>query len=206
MNEKIDLRGLRCPEPVIATKKVLDKKEIDLVEVLVDDDVCVANLERLARSLKAVCDVTDHNGYFSVNISKNVEAKHQHHASADAEISKIKADNNRKGMVIFFSRDQLGEGDPDFSRSLSNVFLQTLLEGGHPIRAILLANTGVRLLASSNASKKVLDDFRIAGTEVLACGLCVDFYRLKEDIAKEQITNMFAICEYLAGSEKVLQF
>ncbi len=206
MIEKLDLRGKLCPEPVIATKKALDKTGTEQVEALVDDDICVANLERLARSMKASCHVTEEEGFFSVNIFK--KGDHHQHQNAHVLPSKDKSvpDNNRAGLILFISRDQLGEGDPDFSRTLANVFLQTLFESGHKPRAILMANTGVKLMSAGSSTRKVLEDFRNAGTEVFACGLCVDFYSLKEEIAKEQITNMFAICEYLTAAEKIIQF
>jgi len=35
--------------------------------------------------------------------------------------------------------------------------------------------------------------------------LCVDFYGVKEDVPKEQITNMFAICEYMMAADKIIQ-
>lgn len=51
---------------------------------------------------------------------------------------------------------------------------------------------------------KVLNDFKETGCEVLACGLCVEFYGLKGKIPVEQITNMFAICEYIFAADKVI--
>ncbi len=51
---------------------------------------------------------------------------------------------------------------------------------------------------------KVLADFTAAGVDVFACGLCVEFYGLKDKIPKEQITNMYAICEYLFSADKVI--
>lgn len=210
MQEKLDLRGLLCPEPVIATKKLLDRSEDIQVEALVDDDVCVANLERLARSLKAACSVADRQGYFAVTISKTsmpLESKssaidHQHSISNSNTIEK----RTSTGTVILLCSDQMGQGDPDFSKTLLNVFLQSFFAAGHRPRAILMANSGVKLLAADSAAKKVLDDFRAEGVEIFACGLCVDFYMLKEQISKEQITNMFAICEYLSAADKVIQF
>ena len=49
---KIDLRGLICPEPVLRTKKLLDDATVEKVEALVDGEINVNNLDRLARSLK----------------------------------------------------------------------------------------------------------------------------------------------------------
>jgi hypothetical protein len=79
-----------------------------------------------------------------------------------------------------------------------------MFDGGHRPRAILLANTGVRLLSRDSASLKVLEDFRQASVEVLACGLCVEFYKLKDEIPADQITNMFAICEYMFAADKLI--
>lgn len=211
MDEKVDLRGRVCPEPVIATKKLLDKKEIYQVEALVDDDVCVANLQRLARSLKAYCAVAEKEGFFAVTISKDA-GDHKHEvltekpfnpaAALDDQLNK----RSSTGTVVFLCSDQLGSGDAEFSKTLLNVFLQSLFEGGHRPRAILMANTGVKLMAAGSQAKKVLEDFLAAGTEVFVCGLCVDYYGLKQEINKERITSMFAICEYLSAAEKVIQF
>lgn len=204
MKEKLDLRGMLCPQPVIAAKKLLDKPETELVEALVDDEICVANLERLARSLKASISISGQEGHYSVCISKNTVTE-----TTQKELSlpkKAQASNTGNGTVIFITKDQMGDGDPEFSKTLLNVFLQSLFEGAHSPRAILMANSGVKLMSKDSPTKRVLQDFLEQGTEVLVCGLCVDFYGLKDEINKEQITNMFAICEYLNAAEKVLQF
>lgn len=213
MIEKLDLRGLLCPEPVIRTKKLFDKKETQHVEAVVDDEICVANLQRLAKSLKASCSVEAAEGFFSVRIDRiqapsndgieNLQSAQVHH-HIDSRSESSAPDNKRIGTVIFLTSDRLGEGDPDFGNSLLNVFLQTMFEAGHRPRAILMANSAVKIMRKDSPLLKVLDDFRNSGAEVLACGLCVEFYGLKEDISKEQITNMFAICEYLAAAEKVI--
>ena len=69
---------------------------------------------------------------------------------------------------------------------------------------MLLANSGVRLMDPESPCVKVLDELKEKGVEVLACGLCLDYYGLKEKVKTEQITNMYAICEYLFAAEKVL--
>jgi hypothetical protein len=59
-------------------------------------------------------------------------------------------------------------------------------------------------MAKDSPCLTVFQEFKSQGTEVLACGLCVEYYGLANDIAKEQITNMFAIVEYLLAAEKVI--
>jgi selenium metabolism protein YedF len=227
--KQVDLRGLTCPEPVIRAKKLFDDPQTKLVEALVDDDVCVNNLQRLARSLKTNFAVKNVGSYYAVTMERSGSAgattattfnptsqkspaaagqtlPHAHEGLAVLPTAELELDQALgTSTVIFIAKDTFGQGDEEFSRTLMNLFLQTTFESGFRPRAILLANTGVRLLAKNSPAVRVLDDFQQAGCAVLACGLCVDFYKLKDDIAKEQITNMFAICEYLFAAGKVIQ-
>ena len=133
-------------------------------------------------------------------------SSHSHTGEAGSESSTKNAAGSsaQVGTVIFLTKESLGEGDVDFGKSLLNIFLQTMLESGHIPRAILLANSGVKIMRKDSPFQKVLQDFHKAGADVLACGLCVDYYKLKEDVPVEQITNMFAICEYLGAASKVI--
>lgn len=219
--QKLDLRGLMCPEPVLRTKKLLDTQPEGAVEVLVDSDINVMNLTRLTKSMGLQLESRSNDGGYAVVIQKSGgkgAGTSENSANADSHSHEIPA---RKGKVaessnaaakpsappvsvVFISKDTFGEGDRDFSASLMNVFLQTILQSGHRPQAILLANTGVKLMDPENSVSKVLEEFKAAGVEVFACGLCVEFYGLKDKIAKEQITNMFAICEYLFSADKII--
>jgi selenium metabolism protein YedF len=209
MTEQIDLRGLTCPEPVIRTKKLFDNPATTAVHALVDDDVCVNNLQRLARSLKVDFDVEDRKGHFAVSLQRGDKAatsvappEHTHPEPISASVATV---SGAVGTVVLLAKDHLGEGDPEFSRTLINLFLQTMFESGHRPRAILLMNTGVKLMAKDSPALKVLNDFKNADVEVLACGLCVDFYGVKDAVPKEQLTNMFAICEFMMAADKIIQ-
>jgi selenium metabolism protein YedF len=209
MEKTVDLRGLVCPEPVLRTKKLLDDAAVIKVEALVETEINVSNLKRLAGSLKMRFRSQPESDFFRVVLERSADAPvepttsqrtHEHVSAQDMQ--KI---DNIVGTVVLITKDTFGAGDPEFSANLLNLFLQTLLQAGHTPRAILMANTGVKLMDPDAPTLKVLNDFKDAGAEVLACGLCVDFYGLKGKIATEQITNMFAICEYLMAADKVIQ-
>ncbi len=220
MEKSLDLRGLICPEPVLRTKKVLDDRNVEKVEALVENDINVNNLTRLAKSLKMKSHSQKKGDCFLVTMErdkdvdvdvdadavKNTQQSNMSHAHTEAATVKSAptADAQTVGTVVFLGKDSFGEGDPVFSKTLISLFLQTMLEGGHRPRAILMANSGVKMLAKDSASLKVLQDFKAAGVEVLACGLCVEFYKLKDEIPVEQITNMFAICEYMFAADKLI--
>lgn len=222
MSEKIDLRGLTCPEPVIRTKKLFDNQAVQSVEALVDDEVCVNNLTRLAGSLKAGISVEKADGYYRIAIERNAGgagagtsaggagagagSKAGGGSAASTQASGTTAVSSAgTGTVLFLAKDTFGEGDPELSHTLINLFLQTTFESGLRPRAILMANSGVKLMAAKSQVLPVLNSFREAGVEVFACGLCLDFYKLKEQVPTAQITNMFAICEFLFAADRVIQ-
>lgn len=221
MTEKIDLRGLTCPEPVIRAKKLFDNQAVQLVEALVDDEVCVNNLTRLASSLKAAIDVEKGDGYYRIAIQRGAAGTSlsvtggkdnaSTAASGTTAVSSTSGNASSSGQpggtgtVLFLAKDTFGDGDPELSHMLVNLFLQTTFESGLRPRAILMANSGVKLMAANSQVLPVLNSFRNAGVEVLACGLCLDFYKLKEQVPTAQITNMFVICEYLFAADRVIQ-
>ena len=180
------------------------------MEAFVDSDVNVNNLQRLARSLKLRFASEVEGDCYRVTLERdkseslNAEQEASHVALAPERSSKLVAEQS-VGTVVFLAKDKFGEGDADFSRNLIDLFLQTLYQGGHRPRAIVMANTGVKLLDPQASTAKVLADFLQDGVEVLACGLCVEYYGLKGKIPTEQITNMFAICEYMMAADKVIQ-
>lgn len=202
MKKEVDLRGLVCPEPVLRTKKLLDDEAVKHLELLVESEVNVKNLERLAKSKSVNMTSATKDDYFKVSISKENGAD-QAKTSKSSRTSKA-VQGEEVGEVLFLGKDTFGEGDEDFSKSLLNIFLQTMYDSGHRPRAILMANTGVRLMDPDGNVKPVLDQFKDAGCDVFACGLCVDFYGLKDKVAAEQVTNMFAICEYMMSADKVI--
>lgn len=215
MTEKVDLRGLTCPEPVIKTKKLFDNQAVTAVEALVDDEVCVNNLTRLAGSLKANLSVDKESGYYRIRIERGAGTPSADKAAdKTAGAAGVKASPSTNGTngtpastgtVVFLGKDTFGDGDPELSHMLVNLFLQTTFESGLRPRAILMANSGVKLMATGSQVLTVLNQFRDAGVEVLACGLCLDFYKMKEQVPTAQITNMFAICEYMFAAERVIQ-
>lgn len=204
MEKKVDLRGLTCPEPVLRTKKLLDDKTIEKIEALVESEVNVKNLARLARSQKASMSCSNEGDHYLVVLTRgNGEKLNAADEEALREAQK-ETHKQKVGTIVMLSKNSFGEGDADFSESLLNVFLQTMYDAGHRPRAILMANSGVRLMDPKGSALPVLKSFHDAGCEVMACGLCLDYYGLKESVPSDQVTNMFTICEYLLTADRIV--
>ena len=43
------------------------------------------------------------------------------------------------------------------------------------------------------------------GVQILACGTCLNYYGLTEQLAVGSVTNMYAIAEAMNGADKVIR-
>ncbi len=184
----IDARGLLCPQPVILTKKELDKAEVEEIETLVDNEVAVNNLKKLAESLGASAEVETIENYFSVKIKKGagfVAAKNE-------------------DLVIAFSQDHMGDNE-ELGHILIKSFIYTLTEAVHKPKEILLFNSAVKLVTSNSEVLADLKKLAEEGVNINACGLCLDFFQLKEDVQVGGITNMYDIYEKMAQAGHLIR-
>ena len=70
MNERIDARGLSCPQPVVLAKKAIDKIGRGTIEILVDTVTSRENVTRLARSAGYRVSVEEKEGEFLLKLVK----------------------------------------------------------------------------------------------------------------------------------------
>jgi len=70
MSEKIDARGLSCPQPVVLVKKAIDRLGKGEIEVWVDTVTSKENVSRLARNVGFQVSVEEKEGEFLLKLSK----------------------------------------------------------------------------------------------------------------------------------------
>ena len=73
-----------------------------------------------------------------------------------------------------------------------------------PSRLILI-NSGVQLAAEGS---NVLDTLRALseeGVEILSCGTCLDFYKLKEKMKVGVISNMYDIIQSMVEADRLIR-
>ena len=69
---------------------------------------------------------------------------------------------------------------------------------------ILLYNSGVKLVATASGALDALRYLQEQGVEILACGTCLDFFKLKSAIKVGQISNMYDIMHAMASADKLV--
>ncbi len=194
MPKVVDARGKSCPQPVIMTKQALAGE--DDVIAIVDNEISQRNVSRMAEKQG-----------FQVQMEAKADGLYIHLTrSAASQPEAVTSPASAAGaLVVLIGADTLGRGDDELGGVLMRAFLHTLTEMDTLPDMIILVNSGVKLAV---VGSPVLDDLRAlsdAGVQVLACGTCLGHYRLKEQLAIGEISNMYSIAEALLGAGRVVR-
>ncbi|MHB8156170.1 MAG: sulfurtransferase-like selenium metabolism protein YedF [Desulfocucumaceae bacterium] len=107
-------------------------------------------------------------------------------------------------QVYFITTDFLGQGSPDLGAALMKGLMVTLAGQQAAPAALLFLNTGVQLVVEGSSVLEQLQKMADAGAEILVCGVCLDYYKIKEKLAVGVVANMHDIHNRLAGPHKVI--
>jgi len=177
----VDCRGLKCPKPVIMTKKELEAIESGEITSIVDNDGARQNLQKLAESMGCSSKVLDKDGFFYVTITK----------CKDCSIIEIED----KNLVILVGTDKFGTGDDKLGAALMKSYMFALSECDVLPETMLFVNSGVKLTTEGSEVIESLNKLQDNGVMMMSCGTCLDFYNLKEKLLIGSISNMYTIVE-----------
>lgn len=189
----LDLRNLQCPHPVIQSRKaLLDEPGIDLT-VLISDETARDNLTRLAGSMNYSAQVTSEGDGFHVILTPDTSQQ---------------SDSNQavtRRTVVFITAETMGSGDDELGRLLLKNFLITMTEMTDLPEAIYLVNAGVKLVCEGSELLEVFDKLGCLGIDIAACGLCLEFFHLKEKHSLGRTTNMLEIAAALQNADGIIK-
>jgi selenium metabolism protein YedF len=110
-----------------------------------------------------------------------------------------------KKVVVLIDGATVGRGDDVLGAVLMKSFLHTLKEiSPRPWRLIFI-NAGVKLAAEGSDLANVLSELESLGIEILSCGICLDFFKLKEKLRAGKVTNMYEIVSSLVAATNVIR-
>jgi len=113
----------------------------------------------------------------------------------------MSANNN---TLLFLKSSSMGEGEPDLGEKLIGSFLDMLIETGNIPARVVCVNTGIFLTTEGSAMTDTLRKLVDAGSEILSCGTCLDYYDRRDKLVVGEPTNMKVIVESLIEYKKVL--
>lgn len=192
MNKKLNCMGMACPLPVVEAKKAIDEMEDGLLEIEVDNETCVQNLRRLAAKYDfTVASESISDKEFLVKM----EVKKDHALKGKQEDS----------CTVVFSSDKMGEGDEELGKNLMKSFVFALSNVDPLPTAMVFYNRGAFLTSEGSPVLADLKNLEKAGVKIMTCGLCADYYKIKEKLGVGVISNMYEIVETQMESQKIIK-
>lgn len=191
---EIDCRNIPCPGPVIKTKKALEESSGKPVRILSDEGASRENITRFAtgRGYRVVEEQLADG--FALTISPG-EA-----------VAPAPAGNSvTGGAVILVANDKLGNGPDELGKLLMKNFLISLLEATEPPEKLYFINSGVLLTVAGAETVESLVKLAEAGVEIMSCGVCLDFFSVRGQLAVGGVTNMLTIAEGLLNGRTVIR-
>jgi selenium metabolism protein YedF len=177
----IDCCGKTCPLPVIETKKILEEEDVTEVAVLVDNLVSCENVMRFLESQG-----------FSITAMEE-KGKHRIEGTRNQETTEQSSITNTKKLLVFIDGETVGRGSEELGAILMRSFLLTLKELNPLPWRIIFINSGVKLAVDGSPYIGALNDLVAIGAEILSCGTCLDYYRVKDRLMVGRISNMYEI-------------
>ncbi len=187
----LDCRNWLCPKPVIEVRKILLASPTARLCVLAEDQVARQNLQRLAASLGWTIKESSSAGSAALEFIPPATAAVVTTSSATT--------------VVLVAAATMGSGDDELGRILLRNFLLTLPELEIPPSAIYFINDGVKLAVQGADTVEILQKLADLGIDLAACGLCLDFFKLREQVAVGRITNMLDIVQGMTNACSVLR-
>ena len=192
--EILDCRGQQCPQPVVQTRKLMLAHPDRTLKVLVDDDVSRDNVTRLAKSLGYTTSVIQAEETFEISLTPGV-----------APEKTIVGTTKPGPTVIFITSDEMGRGDTKLGQILMKNFIFTLIESDTTPDAIYFVNNGVKLTVGGSDVIEPLAELANRGVDIASCGLCLEFFNVKETLAVGRISNMLELVNALEEAGNIIR-
>ena len=194
--------GDACPVPVVKTRKAMETiKGPEVVETLVDNEIAVENLKKMAGQMGyQVKDQKLEEGKYSVQIMVT-EAEKTEKIQADICDCRPTAASDK---VVVIRSNVMGEGDPELGKVLIKGFIYALSQQEDLPKTILFYNGGAYLTCEGSASLDDLKELELRGVRILTCGTCLNFYGLSEKLKVGEVTNMYEIAETMSKASLIV--
>ena len=134
--------GDTCPIPVVKTKKAIEAlTQPDTVEILVDNEVAVENLKKMAVQKGYSCDSSKlDDGSYSVKLT--IEAVNADELSDIDEASQYTCRPAADNRVVVIRSSYMGEGSEELGKVLIKGFIYALSQQDNPPETMLFYNGG----------------------------------------------------------------
>lgn len=197
----LDATGLKCPMPLIETKKAL--KEInkdEALRIIIDNETSVKNVEHFLTDNGMDISKTEKNGIYEIVVNKQEGDLEE----VQAEAYCAPAAPVGESYLILFAKDRLGEGSEELGNVLVGGFLNTLNERDVLPDKIIFMNSGINLVLNDSPALPLLKELADKKVDLVSCGTCLDYFGKMDELAVGRVSNMYEILESMLSVQKVI--
>ena len=204
---KIDARGDACPLPVVKAKKAIAELHgPGEVEVLVDNEIAVQNLTKMAQqkgytSSSEKLAEREYRVRFTIKDTPAAETA----VPGEKQQAETCIPDARTDTVVVIASDKMGEGAEELGKTLLKAFVFSLTQQDKLPQTILFYNGGAHLTCEGSPMLEDLKALEAEGVEILTCGTCLNFYGMTEKLAVGGVTNMYVIAEKMLNAGNVVK-
>jgi selenium metabolism protein YedF len=171
----------------------------------VGDEIAQANVTRLAtkEGYDVSSETADDHIRLTLTLQEGLECQIP---AADAQSPAANTTSTKKSPhIVYISSTCMGSGSDELGEVLMRNFIFTLGEVTPLPHKILFVNSGVRLTCSGSQVLEALQKLEQQGVQIFSCGLCLEFFDLKEQLKVGAISNMLETIEAMTEADKIIQ-
>jgi selenium metabolism protein YedF len=169
----------------------------DEVTTIVDNETARRNVTRMAEKAGGTVQVERKEDGIYLHIRGGQTAQEEDARDTTAAAGPL---------VLVVPGEFMGRGEhEELGQVLMRAFFHTLGEVQPLPHTIIFFNSGVKLVVEDSPVLEDLQALCERGVEILACGTCLEYYGLKEQVAVGAISNMYTIAETMLGAGNVIQ-
>lgn len=208
---KVNAIGDTCPIPVVKAKNAIRELQgAGQVEILVDNEIAVQNLTKMANQKKyrVVSEKLEEQKYRVVmtigegdTAPESADRKPEENGQGEV----VCIPDARRDMVVVISSETMGEGDGALGKILMKGFIFALTQQDELPATILFYNGGAKLTCEDAPTLEDLKSLEAQGVEILTCGTCLNHYGLTEKLQVGGVTNMYVIAEKMTGAGLIVK-
>ena len=109
-----------------------------------------------------------------------------------------------RDLLLVLKSNGLGAGEPDLGEKLLKSFLEMLLESGQVPARMICMNSAIFLTTEGSSVIEILRKYELAGTEILSCLTCLEYYGRKQKLQVGSPTNMRETVTAMLAFPKVI--
>lgn len=198
--KNLDARGLTCPSPVLLVKDALEAETVpQSLSVQVDNEAARENVTRFLQSRGYTVNSTADGDDWVITATGGTAG-----TPAPETVSRpAPAATTRKIMVVI-AATAMGRGDDVLGEKLLISYLKTLGEMGPELWRLVFINGGVKMTVTGSPVLEELQAYERNGLLILACGTCLEHFKLTADKQVGQTTNMLDIVTAMQLADSVI--